>query len=226
MASTIVQTGGSKYARLSNSSLGRPLSIAPDQWSILRIGLRCTFEMAAPWPTSGSLAIGLCHGTVPGSFFADATTTNFIGFVSTTWNFMGNGLYTGMKGRTRQGTTDIDSDSAAGTTTSIWNLVATDGSPGYDTVLFVDIYKPTTAGSTAFGIKVWACASTGVPAVSQADFLSCMEALNPVIPGSYSGKAYNMTFSESLGVLDTVNISWDRSTPAFLINDLAISRLG
>lgn len=232
--------GGSQEAAASITAdtWGRTLTI-PGGWNSIRIGMR--------WHTTDSGAtltipdpnfyFGMQHGVSPTNLPGTTSTTNWIGMLTTgPWTRAANG---------GNPTYNLTDNSKFGFATKVGTVLT----PQYWTYdlqqrfsvgagaasnaadrsgVFLEIVK----GSPNFQIRACVYGDTNssiVDDLSQAEFLSRMLLPDPSIfaryaylPGVDGPPAYfNLPFSESNGVLDTISFWWSDGRAAIEICDLA-----
>ena len=213
---------GNRRLQLGAEDFVRLMSIGTN-WQKIRIGMRLAFNDPLARLYNSSFVAGVCRGTqYP---FGNPLCTDFIG-VGWPAPFDGSSLAIG----TTSGLTLNNYDSvqfskllkvgSALTQTSVTNNYtymsrdpATNMSP-----FMLDIAK----GSPNYTLTYWfqtQAQFTTMPNVSRAVFLSMMECeiTAPYVTSSAQTQAYN-----GLGLFDSVNVRWGRSTPTVEIHDLVV----
>lgn len=197
--------------------------LAESEWNTLRIGLRLSLNYRQTYGGTPKFAVGVCSTT--NNSFAQATTNHFVGVISTSlnWTFEYSAInsayyYKEIKFApiVRVGTSDsIGSDYVADYHVQSWSNV--------DASLFImEIRK----GSPAWTICLKTSnASDGREATYQ-DHIDAMNADWNDIPLSAGPDAgITRTVDENTnGVLNTINIAWDRDRN-MEIADLLVKRI-
>jgi hypothetical protein len=204
--------------QMVNSQFARTLNFGTS-WTTMRVGVRMHMSNTGGGLTAAKFAIGFCSGT--SNLFGDATTTHFVGAYTTgTWAFQ----------TTFYNATSFAAAKRVGSTLTTGAVLFANGafpcgaasSTADRAAIFVDITK----GSPNYSINLFV-ANNAVPAdMSVASFLSTMEVASPVL-GTYTyTSAQTVAVNEGTdGTLDSINISWDHSTPFIEICDVAVARI-
>jgi len=170
------------------------------------------------------LFIGVCSGNT--NVYGDATVTNAFGAINTAAAF----TFTAGTPSRVSNTQGFRSAKIVGTT------VTDDGATGTASI-FYDAEYVTTLYRTAFSIdiikgspnytaRLFYRTTTTAGDVTEDQFLAAMEAATPVLTGhTYGGARAGIAMDEVAGVLDHVNLSWDRASTPFEISSLAVVRL-
>jgi hypothetical protein len=242
MSATIVTEtiGGVEDRRiaLSNDSLARPHGLGVS-WNVLRIGLRLQLE---PTPGNASiltgypiLFIGLCSGTT--NPFGTVNCTNAYGYThypqpatNGNWGFglAGGGNMTAYGSGNSVYCFSIKHVAGVQTLGGIiqnggvtyWSA---DPTAATRRMFFVDIAR----GTPNFSLRAFSCNSqTAAPDVTTTDFLNQVVAPTPAFTNHSLGASGEgaLAFSESNGVLDCVNISWNKFVRVHIC-DLAVVKL-
>lgn len=218
--------------QLAGSNIARKMSIL-DDWTTLRIGLRVCFVPSTPG--TGALLtgtprfiFGVCSGLVntvgaetPGHFYGIRTTSATCEYKTT-----GNDVY-GANG-IASGITWIALKYENGSLTSgvSGKFGAFSAEPTIvRSCLFLELTK--TGGNMAIQL----CAPTDVGAktdISQGSFFNVMEGVTMTGLSGYtlnSAETISTLDEATYGVLDTVNVFWDRITQKMEICDIAYTRV-
>jgi hypothetical protein len=169
--------------------------------------------------TVAKLFLGLCSGT--SNQFGDSTTTHAVGIVTTgSWQFQ----------TTFYNATSPAPAKRVGTTTTTGTVLAANAAIGCTAAAttadrgmwFVDIIK----GSPNYSFQLFAPSNAVAGDQSAATFLTNMEATTPSIVGYSFSAAQTLAVNEGTdGTLDSINISWDHTTPVIEICDIAVARI-
>jgi len=189
----------------------------------LRVGIRFHARDLGSAPSgTPRFAVGLCSGTT--NIMGDASVTHWVGAITDTltWGYAAGSHY---------GSIALSAAKKVGSTLSIGtNLTGSVmGIPGRaaDSVpdrmlLFVDIEK----GSPNFSFSAFWPQPTSAVDVSRSQFLARMEEATPsalTLHTFTTGGA--LAVDEVDGVLNAINIAWDRSSFAMELCDIAVARL-
>lgn len=210
---------------LGNEEYVRQMGITGAHWTKLRISIRFVFQDTGSSVVSSSFLLGLCEGTT--NTYRSANTTGYIGvgwYVNSTMTWSG-GYYSNANN-----TLDIvrrvgnsTTNTSCSTNYTYWrygsgcNLFEVDFVKVGGNNLFIGVAKPTNSGVG--------------PAFSRYDFLYYLE-METTAPSTYETNymawttglatvAYN---GNDLNALDTVSVSWNKSTPAIEVADIAVLR--
>lgn len=219
MSATIVTVTGDKRIQLLNSQLlRRPVYL--NNWTTIRIGVHFTWPSAATIVGTPRLYVGVCNGLTNG--IGDAVTTNFCGIstnaASITRAVSGAQAYANVGAlrvlkkvastTTYHATGDIlgtghASMDATGAWLAVMLVEITKGSPNYTFTLGM-----ASSNSGVIGVNITPAhmdqyinlpvGMTGIGSVA-----------NPNIVASVANNTLAM--SEVAGVLDTINIYWDKT---------------
>lgn len=217
MPATIITYSGDKRIQLTNSQLiRRPIYFG--SWTTIRIGLHFCIPSAASIGGTPRLYFGLCSGLTNG--IGDATTTNFIGWMSNTTTFNRSSLV-GPPLNVYSGNNAFRFIKKVGTT---FNFNAADASA----LFFFSMQQPVrhalilqiTKGSPNWTAQFAFPVSNSITAtdLSDAQMTALMEMANMSDANSvvlnYSGGAFTnntMAFDEVAGAINAINVFWDRS---------------
>ncbi len=207
--------------QLSNSQFARTLNFGTS-WTTIRFGMRLHMDNTGV-AISGTprFACGFCSGTT--NIFGDATTANFVGIISTgaSWlfqtTFYNSTLFAPC---TRVGSTLTTGTGFAGASDTIGGCRA--GTNVADRgMFFVDLIK----GSPNFTVRMFALANTQNDS-SAATFLNTMEQTTPSASGYTYEAGQTVAVNEGAnGILDSINVSWNQTTPVVEICDIAVARI-
>ena len=164
-------------------------------------------------------AFGLCSGTT--NIFGDATVTHFVGARSSgLWSFQ----TTFYNNTSFQPAKKVGSTLTTGTT-FVQNAAVQVGAASNTAdrgCMFVDITK----GSPNYSLTLTYLNNTNSTDISAATFLQQMEVASPVLTNHATSAAQTIAVNEGTdGVLDSINFSWNRTTPFIEICDIAVARL-
>ena len=219
-----------KRARLSNSNFARVWSSdLGTSWTTIRVGCRISMEnTSANLTSTPRFAFGICSGT--SNIYMDTTTTHWCGILTNaaTWvTATNNGVLvysvengSGPNVAKRIGST-LTVGSAFGVANMIWDCTVASRS-----AFFLDITK----GSPNFSFKIFSYTTQNSfvsgPDVSVDTLLTQLPLSSPTISNHGSSGAVTQAIDEATnGYFNAVNISWDRTSPAIEISDLAVVRL-
>lgn len=225
MASVIIartiSAATEKAIAMENSAFARTLSIGTS-WTKLRVGIRFHFRDLGSAPSgTPRFAIGLCSGTT--NIMGDASVTHWVGLITDTltWGYAAGSHY---------GSISLNPAKKVGSTLTVGAaLTSAMGIPARaaDNVpdrmmLFADIEK----GSPNFAFSsFWPGPISSIDA-SRAQFLSRME---EATPSAFSTHTFttggSLAVDEADGVLNAINIAWDRASFAAELCDIAVARL-
>jgi hypothetical protein len=221
MASTIVVRTISAVTetaiQMSNSSWARPITL-PSTWSKVRIGIRVHWAPSVSPGAGTNFVLGLGSGIT--NIIGDYSTTNFVGVSS-------NGSYTISSGQwqnfVNNAVTKVGTAYTVGTAIDNANikfLPVNAAATADRAVIFVEITK----GSPNYTLDV--LMGNAVFDVSAATFLTQVQQAVPAFGGggySYgSNGAKTIAFSESNGVLNSVQCWWNTTASLAEICDLAV----
>jgi len=206
---------------LSNSQLARTLFIGTT-WNKIRIGLRQTMPDSGGNVGSLKWGLGVCSGLT--NLFGDATTTNFFG--------LGPDVYANGVTATRVAgpppsyswshfaVRRVGSTYTAGSG-SVGHIFA-DPATGYRTIFLLDITK----GSPNWTANFFRRSVNTTPAdISKEVFLQQMEAATPVLTNHAASGNIALAMDEGAGACDSVNLSWNTSSPGIELSEIAVARL-
>jgi hypothetical protein len=215
MPATIITYSGDKRIQLSNSQLIRR-PIYYNSWTKMRIGIHFCIPAAASIGGTPRLYLGICSGLTNG--IGDATTTNFVGFMTnnatmTRTSLAGPNIYSGSlawRFIKKVGTTFNFNTADAATSFFLsmqqpvrHGLIVeiTKGSPNYS----MQAAYPTANGATATDL-------------SDTQMLGLMEMTNMSDAGTvvtnYAGGSFTNTTiaaDEVAGSFNAINVFWDRT---------------
>lgn len=233
MSQTIATVSSDKRLILSNGQAARA-PVYGSSWTKIRIGLRLSFPAVATLAGTPTLVVGMCNGPAGPTdlAFGNTTTTNFVGVRTNaaSWTFGGSAGTTGYFGSpisfecckklvstiTGQGSTLGGGGaglylSATDIVRSVYLVQIEKGSPNYT----FRIVGPNTLGA----------AQTDVTDAQFKSFMELDAALTSpnLIVANYVTLQSNNTLaaSEVAGVLDHLNIYWDKTSVALNISDVA-----
>lgn len=228
MASILLRTISSvddKRIVLGNEQIARLLEIA-DNWTKLRIGLLWSINASATVSSSPRFAIGVCNGTA--NLYGSASTNHFVGVFPNISSFSYTSgppaylLTSVVKPRKRVGTTNTDSGSG------IISPYMSAAPASIRSAFYLDIEK----GSPNYTFQVGAPDTTGAAQtdITWAKFLEGMEIgmadMGSWTTGYADGNAQTVAVDEDAdGVLNALNIYWNRDSPTIEVSGLAYARL-
>lgn len=217
-----------------NGSSDIVASLGNLSWNKLRIGIRA--RLYAEADISGSpaplLAVGLCHGTAYP--FRSPACQHFVGGMTnvTLFDYIpGNGISTpywiraGNSNNSFQACKKIGGGFTSVTSSAVGPGFAIEGLNSPKSVVMVDITKGSPTWTVDFFIFNSVAPDFSWPDLSETDFNNLMVADTPsqALHGLYTG--YPLVVSEGThGVLDTVNLSWNRTATQFNIFDFAVAK--
>lgn len=222
-----------KRARLSNSNFARLWSNdLGTNWTKIRVGGRISIDDTGTTITSTPvLAIGICSGT--SNIFMDATTTHWAGVVSNGANWpnasanANTGFYEIGGNWPFSVTSGFYVAKRIGSTTTVGSQMTGDfqfimANTVKATAFMLDITK----GSPNFTYALLWADQTGTAHVTSDTLLAQLPLASP----SISSHGYTGNFTQAIdeatnGYFNAVNISWDRTSPAIEISDIAVVRL-
>jgi len=224
MASQIINWGldGDKAIEMVNSHFARSLSIGND-WQKLRVGLRLSFkesssiDVAAP----STFFFGLSHGS--SSVFGDSHVSHSVGAI--TWN-------------------DGWSDTGTGLVSNRWGIAVRSGSApstiygnsgGHFSVTqscrdphFIDFVRTSSATGSIIHCSLYYHYYGELTDCNQSTFYHLMEN-DSVDDVSFGAQGYVSNVGDTIiiredlyGTLDSVCVSWNKSYPTAVINDIAV----
>ena len=222
-SATIIDISGDKRISLVNACLARPFDIGG--WTCLRFGIRFKFlGTASTDAVTPRFVMGLNSGG--SDFVFDATSTNFIGFRTTTatWTFSDSTIdnYTSaLKATTRVGSTWTDHATAVNSV-----YLSTYGNSSSTTVcaIFMEIIK----GDPNWTIVLFYPNAYNAPQYTDRAtmFIPNMTAVTMTASSGYTySSSFGVPFSESNGVVDHILIGWDRPEFGLSITDIAVSKI-
>lgn len=230
-APTIFLIDSEKTAKVPNGQIGVPLPFST--WSSIRIGLRFALEdTGANLAGTPRLIYGLTSGS--SNWFADPSCAHFVGVKSriVTWTrsvltnnifLSGTNMWQPLK---KIGVTETNASGVTGATTYVG--LTRSGLPLYG-VDFLHITK----GSPNYTLQTLdpSTSNAAYTSITETNFLNLMESeavttsISPWGTLVYS-TAQTLAVDEVVdGTLDHLFLSWDRSSPALLLADIAVARL-
>lgn len=218
MSATIITVSGDKQIQLLNSQIiRRPIIL--NNWTTLRIGVRCKFPSAGNIVGTPAFHIGIGSGLVAG--IGDASTTNWIGAAPTTATWTRNAgpppYCSAVTTKVRKKVAAVVTDSASGTVSALLSM-------DQDTpnILIVEIIK----GSPNYTVNVAgpASAAAAQTAATQTHLIQMLElaalgTVSSIITG-YSSGGQALAMSEAAGNLDAIQIYWDRTSAPMEITEV------
>lgn len=220
-------------ARFSAGQAGVQLPF-PATWTSVRIGILFSVQDSGGNILGTPLFIlGLTSGST--NWYRDVSTTHFVGIVSrvATWTRQAGGppnvFYlpdvNAWQPLKRIGITNTNASGVAGASVVI-------GSTRSGNPLYGFIVLHITKGSPNYTLQTWdpSTNAAGYTSITQALFRDVMEYETLVTPLSPWGTivastARTVAVDEGTdGVLDHLYFAWDRTSPAVLVNDIAIAR--
>lgn len=207
--------------QVANSCFARKLSI-PAGWQTVRVGLRLHMDNTGAGLSTPQFGFGLCSGSV--NIFGDASVGHFLGAVSSgPWSFQ----TTFYNNTSFQPAKKVGSTLTAGTTFT-QNAAVQSGAASNTAdraLLFVDITKQFPTPSL-YTLNLFYLANTSGVDVSAATFLQVMEEVTPSLASHGYSSGQTIAVDESVdGTFDSINVSWNRTTPFIEICDIAFARL-
>jgi hypothetical protein len=210
----IIDSSGDKRIELTNGSFAREIAVG--SWTTLRLCMRCNFIASATIPNSPLLYAGFCSGSA--NQILDATTTNFVGsrlgggsvdfaFVNDTVDYI----------HTSSQSNSVKRIGSTITTGGGHGSLAYSCEAGTSNLLFVQLAANTVqllAGTTVSHVQ---------SNRSRSDFLAQAILATPNM-GTW-GSAQALTYDQSAGTLDHINIGWNRFEATFQITDLAVVKM-
>jgi len=235
MATTVITSqtiGGIPDQRITIGTgyVARPHGVPSASWTKLRLGIRFQWHnTGANLTSTPRFFCGLCSGVAAPVGTGAPLHALGVWSNSATWTYAAaagsNMTYystpnTGLLGAHFVNSPTPTTGGAFGATV----YCPADQTAATRRMLFVDITK----GSPNYTIG-WFMANTAVaaPDVLVADFLGVMELSTPSFTGhGVASSPYAVATNETTqGVLDCVNVAWDRTTPTMDICDIAVMKL-
>lgn len=221
MASQITTQGsdGDKAIEMINSHFARQFSIG-SQWQKIRVGIRlsCNNSPGATLTGNPELFVGLSHGT--SSVFGDAQVSHSVGLISSgswTWTSAQDGYFGTV---TFRGCVKTGSSMTYFGSADNCNCINASGSGR--SMFFVDLERNPT--NTYLSCSSFNRSNTTINDINQTEFFFYLEQDVP----SEGFHSYNSNFAflpideNTNGGLDSICVSWDRTVPRIVINDIAI----
>jgi hypothetical protein len=208
-----------KRISMSQGQFGRLMSMG-NNWNTARIAVRLTIGDTGAQIVSPNLYLGFCSGTA--ALVGDANTANFIGMRlgSGATNYLRNAgppvYYTISSQHPMKKVGGVVTASA-----SIGAACCLMADPAYRALFMVEIAK----GSPNWTVKLFCKTGSTAVDVSVDQFLDLITVDSPTLSGHQFYSAANVAFDEVAGVINTVNLYWDKTTPAVEISDLAVVRM-
>jgi hypothetical protein len=221
---------GDIRAEMNGNTLCRPLPalLLTTGWTKLRLAWRVAMQDGAHIFGTPRLAFGLCSGTTNPFDNGAGLTTNFIGAITDQpmWNRVDNIYQLGA------GPTSVRACTRVGTTLTLGAGLMTDPlfaqtqwtvNPAKRQPMFLDITK----GSPNFTIKLFQPSADAFSSdVSLIDLKLQVIADTPTLSFlTLNNDPVEIAASESPGVFNAINVSWDRPTPFFYFSDFIVARL-
>lgn len=239
IASKSIYTGKSENRLvIANGQYGRKLFFG-DSWNRIQIGLMFRINGLASFSADGY--VGLCSGTT--NMAASAVTDNFIGIKWATgvnsWvftngtkvNYYNQALSTRFSTRRAAGTTDQGGGS--GSDGRSFSAIE-----GYRSMFFLEISRPvfaTDASSVTYNLGMRSTNTTQVEmSLSKRTFVDVMldgvaSSLAAMVTGSVvmsaSAVTNSFSFDQSVGKLDTLNVTWPNASETMEITALAVRKV-
>lgn len=218
--------------QLAGSNIARKMSIL-DDWTTLRIGLRVCFVPSTPgtgFVLTGTpvFAFGVCSGVV--NTYGSESPSHFVGIrttsTSTEYKISGNDIYGATS--TTSGCTWLATRYQNGSLTSGASGKFGAFSAELATIrscLFLQLDK--VGGNIS--VQLYAPTDVGAKTdISQGSFFNVMEGVTMTGLSNYtlnSAETISTLDEATYGVLDTVNVFWDRITQKMEICDIAYTRV-
>lgn len=203
--------------QMANSCYARTILIGTT-WNVLRVGLRWHMDNTGASLSTPEFAFGVCDGTT--NIMGDASVDHFVGVRSSgLWSFQ----TTFYNNTSFQPAKKVGATVTTGTTlvqnASIACNCTVDPSPrGF---IMVDITK----GSPNFSFVLSHLNNQVGANVTASEFLQQMELATVTQTGYLTTASQTLAVSEAGdGFLDSVNVSWNRSTPVIEVTDIAVTR--
>jgi hypothetical protein len=215
---------------MNNSRFARPIPFGTN-WNKIRIGVRWHMIATANITGTPRLAIGVCSGST--NILGDASCTHFVGTrqVETTWTWVDatpDRIW--CNGSTWENLKMVGTTPTLGTSLGLnavtWGMGAGNAAAiaADRSIFFLDITK----GSPNYTLQIFGLSgvhTTAITDISHETLLIKMEEAVPVLTNYQHATARTLAVDEGAnGVLDHINIMWDRSTPRVEICDIAIGR--
>ena len=231
-----------RTALLQNAQLYR--QIRDNSWTTLRVGVLFGHNDASgAAPPSGTvLAMGLCAGNtngvgsaVPGHWVGMASWGSTKGSITFSRSAFASGIRmsfptTGAQiGKIVAGTwTTGGAVTATSESLYFWSTQAGDGTVGNGQKMLAVTFTraaPNMSVQVFFSENSSTTVSAGFP-VPRGSFLSQMEAASPAVSQHVSGPVRTFAVDEAThGVLNHVNIWWNRTSPGVWIDDIKVVKL-
>jgi len=231
--------------QMFNATWARSVNL-PGGWNRVRVGMRFHMTDAGNLTGQPTFAIGLCSGTA--NQYGDATTTHFVGMVievnpAATWSSGTTTYNLGTTGscwfpRVRIGTSNTTGTALIGSTGYCFAINKRAATSTADRQLhFVDIIKGSPNYTFHAPFSIWdTAAGCSDPVfcgdVSAFNFLNYMGQNDPAPTESASYHANPGTSGPTLavdeganGVLNAVNLYWNRVDAAVEVCDVAVAIL-
>lgn len=215
-----------KGALIASGSLARKFPV-PDNWRILRLGIRLDFAVPSPAAPTNTprLALGFCSG-VDQPFHSSSVipTANFVGIVTTSnpWTAFTGFVRSTVQGATRVGTTLT---TAALSNSTNWDMGNTSPTTSRRTMAFVTVVRRQP---TSYRVWFYRHTSSAPSDRTLADFTLDMDRF--VAWGwrtGYNEDFANLTVDEATnGPLNAVNIFYDKDNPPIVeVSEFAVADL-
>lgn len=219
--STIIAVNGLNTIQMSNSTWGRPVTL-PSGWNKIRVGVICSAADSGI-VSNPSLAIGFCHGTV--NMMGDSSTAHFVGaFTNNTSPTNWVQQSTGYSNIQIYPVVNVGGTQTAGTifATDMRVAYTLHSASYYSQVFFLDVTK----GSPNYTLNVFSVAAANPASVSVATFISNLPLVSPSISSHSFFGAQTVPVNEATnGLLDTVNVWWNRVDYAFNLGAVGVAIL-
>lgn len=231
MASIILRTiGGIDDNRLSigNEQAARLRQIGTN-WTTIRLGLRLSVNGSASISGTPRFALGLCSGTT--MLLGSASTKHFVGVRSAvgTWTrTTGPPAYYSVAG-----SPSIRAIKRVGTTLTTGNEIApcyiSSAPASVRSVFLLNIVKGSPNYSLQCGMATTSAA--GQTDVSLAQFeqmlaLESISGISAIVTGYGTATGTTIAVNEANdGLLDAMQILWDRSSPEIEVSDIGYARI-
>jgi hypothetical protein len=207
-------------------------SLAPLEWQKLRVGIRAT--ISAESDISGSpapaLAVGLCSGTTYP--FISGGCAHFVGAKTNVSVFDYIPFGTGTPTWIRAGTGNNSFQACKKIGTTVTAVSSSSVGPGFaeehaqpKSVILVDITKGSPNWTVDFFIFNSVAPDISWPDISESTFNSLMVADTPSLLYHSLYTGYQVAVNESAnGVINAVNVSWNRNANLVKLEDLAVAK--
>lgn len=205
--------------QMANSCFSRGVSF-PSGWKTIRVGMRLHMSNTGGTLSSPTFAFGICSGSA--NIFGDSTVGHFLGAVSTgPWAFQTTFYNNTSFVAAKKVGSSLTQSAAFIQNAAVQCQAATNTADrGF---MFIDITK----GSPNYTLNLFYLANTSGHDESVAKFLLLMEISGSnVVSSSYAYSAdQTIACNEAVdGTFDSINISWNTSTPFIEICDIAFAR--